>query len=221
MRLRRLLPAPGWSARWWAGATLLGFVLPAVLATMLMLLGYTPLGSVLPRSIFWTEFGPVLAIEGAAVIILVGAFVYSLMAWNWRPLLLVLMLEGGGVLGFVPGFIGGQYVRDWALELFSHRSLRVIEAVAGHTRSTGKPPETLAELVPGNLPSFPKTGMAQAPDYIYEANSGLCSIKNEWNLQVLVQDFFSVHRLLYCPEQDYAVSGEKAYGAWRYELVDP
>jgi hypothetical protein len=224
MGLARLLPPPGRSRWWFIGAFLFGFALPGALAALLMVAGYYPIGRALPPSVFWTEFGPVLAIWGAAVIILVAAPLYSLFAWSWRPLLLAAVIGFGGLLGFVPGMIGGEYVRDWAFDLFSGRSATVVEAIANHVRMTGMPPATLAELRPDYLTTIPGTGMAQAPEYAYEAEPGPCSFKNKWHLSVLVRDFLSVHRLLYCPEQDTTMvedaGARTRFGNWLYELID-
>ena len=96
MTFKRVLRPPGWSVWWVVGAALLGLILPAALAALLMLAGYYPVGSMLPRSVFWTEFGTFLVIDGCAAMILAAALIYSLLAWSWRPLALALTLWSRG-----------------------------------------------------------------------------------------------------------------------------
>jgi hypothetical protein len=222
MKFRRVLPAPAWSLRRWSGAAALSFLLPPAIAATLIWLGHFPIGGSLPRSVLWTEFGPALLILAIVVVVLVAAPLYSLLAWSWCPILLAIMLLAGGFFGLVPGSLIGDHMKEWAFKSFSSRSAQVVRAITNYVSATGKPPPTLKKLVPDYLPTMPSTGMAAGPEYHYEPGPGPCSLANTWHMVVPVQDFLTVHWLLYCPAQDYALTeaSHRLLGDWLYELID-
>jgi hypothetical protein len=210
---------------WFIGAALLGVLLPALLAAITMIAGYCPMGSALPRELPWGHFGVILLIFGMSAIILCAAPIYALLAWHWRPLALGAIFAVGAVVGFVPGTMAGNYVQNWAFDLFDQRSAGLVGAIQKYELVNGGPPRSLAELVPEYLPTIPMTGRAAAPDYRYEAKGGPCSDQNAWHVWVSVPQFIDMDRLLYCPKQDYAPAGDEvlsrtAVGTWVYDHID-
>jgi hypothetical protein len=222
MRFKRLLPPPGRSAWWLGGTMLFGFFLPAVGAAVLMVVGFYPIGSSLPRSMFWSEFGAFVAILCIGAVIVAPMPLYSLLAWSWRPLVLALLFVLFLIAGLLPGLIAGKYVQFGAFSLFSSRSADLIKAIADYERATGAPPRNLSALIPDYLPSVPETGMAIQADYRYEPKAGPCRASNAWHMVVHLPEFLSAYRLLYCPNHDYGwvdgSSERKMFGTWLYDL---
>jgi hypothetical protein len=221
MRFKRLLPPPGRSAWWLGGAILFGFFLPAVVAAIIMVAGFYPIGSILPRSMFWSEFGVFLAVLCIGAIVVALVPLYSLLAWSWRPLVLALLFVLFLIAGLLPGLIAGKYVQFEAFSLFSTRSADLTTAIADYERATGAPPRNLSALVPSYSPSIPGTGMAIQADYRYEPKAGPCQVSSAWHLAVHLPEFLSAYRLLYCPNHDYGSVDEsserKIFGAWLYD----
>lgn len=215
MRFRRILPPPGWSGRWFAGAGLCGLIMPAIVGMTIMVVGFHPIGGALPRSMFWSEFGVTLSILTITLVFVTVAPLYALLAWSWRPIVLVLILVCGIAAGSFPGMMLGRYVKVWALDSFSGRSQPVIDAIINYTRVTGAPPGALEELVPAYLPFIPGTQIAAQHFYRYAPNQGPCSAQNTWHLSVSFAEFFSAYRLLYCPRQDYGHVDTIDMGRWR------
>jgi hypothetical protein len=223
MRFKRILPPPGRSARWLGGATLSGFLVPALVAAIITLLGFYSVGSMLPRSVLWSEFGVFMVTLGVGAIIVAAAPIYALLAWSWRPIVLMLLFVLFLVAGFLPGVMAGRYVQFGALDLFSDRSVGLVEAITAYEHATGAPPAELAALVPEYLSSVPGTGMAIQSEYRYEPKAGPCPVRNTWHLAVHLSEFLSVYRMLYCPNQDYgwvdASRERRMFGRWMYDEV--
>jgi hypothetical protein len=198
-----------------------GFVLPAVIAAILMVAGFYPIGSALPRSLFWSESGAFVAVLCIGCILVVPMPIYSLLAWSWRPLVLGLFFVLFLIAGLLPGMIAGKYVQFGAFGLFSTRSADLIKAIADYERATGAPPRDLSTLIPDYLSSIPGTGMAIQAYYRYEAKAGPCGAGNAWHLAGHLPEFLSAYRLLYCPDHDYGqVDGSperRMFGTWLYD----
>ena len=221
-------PVPGHSVWWLGGAMLGGLAWPPALTALLSLAAYYPVGAALAgplMDIVGNTFGSLLAIIALTAPLLLAGAIYSLVAWSWRPLILSLLFGLCAGVGLLPGLYVGAGLKSWAFDLFSDRSMVVVDAIERYTDTTGKPPESLSDLVPAYLPEFPKTGMAAYPDYDYEAKSGPCTIKNRWRLWVEVHDFIDMNRMLYCPEQDYGpadrgVLSRTRIGTWVHDRID-
>lgn len=82
---------------------LFGFLLPTVVAAIVMGAGFYPIGSMLPRSMFWSEFGAFLAVLCIGAIIVAPVPLYSLLAWSWRPLVLAMLFVLFLIAGLLPG----------------------------------------------------------------------------------------------------------------------
>jgi hypothetical protein len=199
-----------------------GFFLPAAVTAILMVVGFYPVGSALPRSVFWSSFGASVAVFCIATVIVAAAPIYTLLCWSWRPLVLALFFAICVVVGLVPGLMAGRYVQFGRLSLFSARSANLIKAITDYERVTGMPPRDLEALVPDYLPSTAMTGMAIQAYYRYGPHSGPCPVNNSWHLVVYLPEFLSVYRVLYCPNQDYgrvdASRERRMFGAWMYDL---
>jgi hypothetical protein len=221
-------PVPGHSVWWLGGAMLGGLVWPPALAALLSLAAYYPVGAALAgplMEIVGSSLGFLLAILALSAALLLAGAIYSLVTWSWRPLVLTLLFGFCACAGLLPGLYVGAGLKSWAFELFSRRSMVVVEAIERYAQANGKPPPSLADLVPGYLPTIPNTGMATYPVYEYEPSSGDCSAKNEWHLQVDVQEYIDMNRLLYCPAQDYEVMprwlhARARIGAWAHDRID-
>ena len=221
-------PVPGRSV-WWLGGTMFaGLLWPSAMVALLALTAFYPVGaalSELPMDIVGNTFGSSLTIIGLTAALLLAGAIYSLVAWSWRPLILSLLFGFCACVGLLPGMYVGAGLRWWAFDLFSGRSMVVVEAIERYTDTTGKPPDSLSDLVPAYLPELPKTGMAAYPDYDYETKSGPCTIKNRWRLWVEVHEFIDMNRMLYCPEQDYeladrGVLSRTRIGTWVHDRID-
>ena len=215
-------------AFWLGGAALSGLVLPAIIMALTALIAYFPIGRAFESEIL--EFmanalGLVMVLIAVASGALFAGVINALTVRRWRPLTMALLFCVGLAIGFLPALYVGASIRSWAFELFASRSLRVVDAIEQYERATGAPPASLSDLVPTYFGAVPKTGMALYPVYEYEATSGVCSIKSRWNLQVDVNEFIDMNRLLYCPAQDYErfpkhVRSRTAVGAWVHDRID-
>jgi hypothetical protein len=198
MRLRRILPAPNRFGLWLPATIILGLLAPAAIGATITLAGYYPAGSWLPARALWSELGLILGLSAVTAIPVLTGVIYSLLAWSWRPLALaalfyICLLVGG------PGMLIREPMQRFAFDQFERRSAILIEAIQSHTNANGAPPAALADLVPNYLPSIPTTGMLLGPVYKYGLYAGPCVSSRDWHLQVLVQEFFIVHHLYYCP----------------------
>jgi hypothetical protein len=225
MKLRRLVSPPGWSMRWIIGAVLLGLILPVILAASVIVAGYYPVGGALPDTSFWSDTGAIAVIFCAGVLVLAGAPIYAVLAWNWRPLAVALILVVAGIGGVVPAVMAAQQLRLWAFSLFAARSEVLVRAIESYVERTGAPPATIDALVPDYLPSVPRTGMAADTEYRYQSHGGECTSRSRWNLSVSVSQFIDMNRLLYCPDHDYAsaqypILSRTKVGTWVYDEVD-
>ena len=200
---------------------LFGFLLPAVVSAIITLLGFYPVGSALQRSVLWSEFGAFMVTFGVSAIVVAAAPIYALLAWSWRPIVLTSLFVLFLLAGFLPGIVAGRYVLFGALDLFSERSVGLVEAISAYQHATGAPPADLAALIPDYLSSVPGTGMAVQAEYRYEPKAGPCPVRNTWHLVVYLREFLSVVPVLYCPYQDYrwvdASRKRRMFGGWMYD----
>jgi len=214
---------------WFAVAALSGFALPPTMAALVAVLVYFPIGSVLGDIVdmdyMATILGVIFVLLAIASGVLFAGIINALFARRWWPAILAVLFGVGLCLGFVPGLSVGASIRSWGLKDFVDRSTVVIDAIERYSHATGKPPGSLADLMPTYLAAFPKTGMALYPDYEYVVLSGPCSINSKWHLSVDVNEFIDMNRLLYCPAQDHDptpkhVLSRTAIGAWVHDRID-
>lgn len=218
----------GRPALWFGGAALSGFALPAIMVSVIALIAYFPIGRALESEsleFMANALGALMMLIAVTSGVLFAGVSNALFVRRWRPLIMAVLFGLGLGLGFLPALYVGTSIRSWAFELFTSRSLSVVDAIERYERATGRPPESLSDLMPTYLAEFPKTGMALYPDYEYEATSGPCSIKSKWRLWVNVNESIDMNRLLYCPAQDYErspkhVRSRAAVGTWVHDRVD-
>jgi hypothetical protein len=197
MRLKRILPAPSRFGRWLPATIILGLSAPAAIAAAITLAGYYPVGSWLPARPLWSELGLILGFNAVAVIAVLIGVLYSLLAWNWRPIVLAALFCLCLLLGS-PGMLIREPMQRFAFDQLERRTAVLIEAIKNYANANGVPPAALADLVPDYLPSIPTTGMVLGPVYKYGRGAGPCVSSRDWHLQVFVQEFLIVHHLFYC-----------------------
>src|SRR5689334_20998351 len=203
-----------------AGAAGAGLVLPSLIAAPFALLSYFPVGSALPPFSFLSMTGAMLAIFAAAVFVLLGAGLYSLCRWHWRPFVLSVLLVAAMGVGFIPSLWMHRYLKLFGYDFVGHRSVPLISAIQAFERERGGPPLNLAELVPNFMPAIPKTGMAAYPHYEYAPDPGLCPTDNRWHLKVDAGEILKWDFFFYCPRKNYTEGGWGGYnevrGDWAY-----
>jgi hypothetical protein len=213
-------PVPGRSAWWVVGTIGGGFIVPAAIAALFALFTYFPIGSALPPFNFLSGTGAMLAVVSAAVWALVGAGLYSLLSWNWRPFVLSVLLIAGMALGFIPSLWAHQHLKLLGYDLLGRRSVLLISAIQEFEQKRGGPPLTLAELVPDFLPAMPKTRMAAYPEYEYAPEPGPCPNDNRWHIKVDAGEVLKWDFFFFCPKGTYTEEGWGGYnevrGDWAY-----
>jgi|SRR5689334_13632635 len=208
------------SSMWVAGAIGAGLFLPSLIAALFALLSFYPVGSPLPPFNFLSMVGAMLAIFAAAVSVLLGAGLYSLQRWNWRPFVLSILLVAAMFLGLIPSLWMHRYLKLFGYDLLGHRSVPLISAIQAFERERGGPPLTLAELVPNFMPAIPKTGMAAYPHYEYAPDPGPCPTDNRWHVKVDAGEVLKWDFYYFCPKKNYREEGWGGYnevrGDWAY-----
>ena len=127
---------------------------------------------------------------------------------------LVYVLIGVGVfLLLIP-------VRRYGFRLLSLRSHPLIEAIHDFTKTRGRPPENLDELVPDYLPKVPGTGMPAYPKYEYSTDRERWK-GNPWVLYVnCPSGGINFDTFIYFPDHNYPKSGFggilEPVGDWAY-----
>lgn len=216
----RRIPVPGGSLWWLVGAGAAGIVAPAIIGAVTALAAYYPIGSALPRTILFSFTGTFFVIPLVATMSVVVGVGYSLVAWNWRPFFLSIILFGAMALGFYPGLYANGYLKGQAFQLLAARSEPLVNAIREHERVTGAPPRSLAELVPQYLPKVPHTGMSAYPRYEYASESGICPDDNAWNIAMFVGEVLNFDMFFYCPKKSYpgnvGGNGIEVMGDWAY-----
>ncbi len=206
---------------WWvSGAAGAGLVLPSAISMVFAFLAFYPIGSALPPFNFLSGTGAMLAVVAAAGWVLIGAALYSLLIWSWRPFALSLLLVAAMSLGFVPGLWSFQHLKLFGYDLLGHRSAPLIGAIHQFERERGGPPLTIADLTPRYLPSMPNTGMAAYPDYEYAPEPGPCPNDNRWHVKVDAGEVLKWDFFFYCPKGNYTERGwggsNEVRGNWAY-----
>lgn len=214
------IPVPGRALWWLGGAVAAGVAIPVSIGAITALLAYYPVGSFLPRLFYLSSVGTMLVIGAIALMVLAVGIGYSILALNWRPLLLAIITAGAMVPGVYPGLAAHFYLRKVAFEALADRSSTLVEAIKQYERETGTPPTTIADLVPRYLAEVPHTGMSAYPKYEYARAPGMCMGDNAWNVIMFVGEALSFDMFIYCPNQNYprAIGGNwiERIGAWAY-----
>jgi hypothetical protein len=202
-------PVPGRALWWLGGAVAAGVAIPVTIGAVTALLAYYPVGSFLPRISLFSLLGSVLVIGATALIVVAVGIGHSILALNWRPLLLAIVTAGVMVPSVYPGMAVHLYLQKMAFGALAERSATLVEAIKRYKRDTGAPPDVLADLVPRYLAKIPHTGMSEYPEYRYTATP--CSVGSTWSISIYV----GFDTFVYCPEKDYP-SRVEMIGDWGY-----
>lgn len=106
---------------------------------------------------------------------------------------------------------------------FAKRSQPLIAAIKDFEQDQGRPPESLAELVPAYLAEVPGTGMLTYPEYEYQHGKAARNryADNPWVLIVNTPSaILNWDQMFYFPRQNYADvpfrAGLERVGDWAY-----
>ncbi|QDV16921.1 hypothetical protein Pan153_15550 [Gimesia panareensis] len=146
-------------------------------------------------------------------VVILPVFLVRLCLKRTRPRALAWLL----VIGvYLPCFSVGVHLAKqyWTAgwEAFSERSQPLIAAIREYERDQGKPPETLADLVPDYLPAVPDTGIGACSEYQYFTGKRAQNEfeGNPWVLQVIPPVAgIGFDLVLYFPQQNYP---KRVYG---------
>ncbi|HEY0156521.1 MAG TPA: hypothetical protein VGF28_04435 [Thermoanaerobaculia bacterium] len=151
----------------------------------------------------------------AVLLLMASAFVFMLASiflappWTRRVADAVAMFC---FVYFVVGVLGAVAERRMRMDAFAQlarRSEPLVAAIHAFEDDHGRPPASLAELVPRYLPAVPQTRMGAYPHYVYETG-------NEWLLRVPASTGpMNFDAFVYYPEQRYGRSGTRV-GKWAY-----
>jgi hypothetical protein len=165
---------------------------------------------------FWTAIGllPMLALIGVAVCPFL-----LLSARRRRSALIGLLASVTCLVSFVIGVILGAHVRHKAFIGLAERSRPVVAAIRQYEAQHGKPPETLATLVPEFFTSIPQTGMGAYPGYEYFVGEKAAKYDgNPWAIVVFTPSGgINFDKFMYFPLQNYP---EKGYGGRLQRIGD-
>ncbi len=120
-------------------------------------------------------------------------------------------------LAFIACFVVGEALRRkiWQrqIEGFVKRSEPLIRAISDYETRQGRPPCSLADLVPAYLPEVPAPRLGGYGRYIYLAGDQAQQYaRNPWILRVSVPSLpMGFDQMLYFPKHDYPGQG---YGGW-------
>jgi hypothetical protein len=94
------------------------------------------------------------------------------------------VLFGGGVVFAASPFFSHE-LRLHAFERAAQRSRPLVSAIRSFEQLNGRPPETLAQLVPTHLESVPTTGIWTHPRFTYEVEHPSAPASNStWRLSI-------------------------------------
>jgi hypothetical protein len=117
----------------------------------------------------------------------------------------------------------GNTIRTEAFEQLAQRSKPLVDAVGAFEQRTGRPPHSLAELIPDHLAEVPKTGLGLYPEYRYMTGADVSADYhgNKWVLLVpCPRGLLNWDTFLYFPNQRYPETGHglsfERMGEWAY-----
>lgn len=200
---------------WGLGGLVLGALLSIVIAVIIVLIAYYPIGTYLPDFGLHSFVFALLGLIGLAGVFGLCGLVLAAVRRSWRPI--------GLAVAAIIGLVAGVYPADWVYdsmlwqgyELLSARSAKLIAAIENYERANGRAPGELAQLIPEYIDSIPSTGVPRSPHYDYADGASLCSAENGWELSVPAGDFIVFDTFFYCPLRDYA-QRFKIVGSWAY-----
>lgn len=126
------------------------------------------------------------------------------------------------IASFFLGFRLSLPIKRFALDQVVARAEPLVAAIHKFEATTGKPPQTLAELVPNYLATIPKPGIGTSPEFYYRLPERDESIEgNAWMLDVNPPVIgIGFDRFIYLPNQNYPERGWggvlERIGTWAY-----
>jgi hypothetical protein len=113
---------------------------------------------------------------------------------------------------FVGSFVGGIHLGRaiWLenIKMIAKRGAPLIAAIDEYAAKHGRPPRSLAELLPQHLDSIPTTGVAESPEFQYVVDKQDVYDGNSWVLIVTPPcPPMGFDQLLYFPLRNYPPSG--------------
>ena len=153
----------------------------------------------------------------------VGVAVIRLFNREKRQRALLLLVMALVTFVAIPlGLVAGYCLRMQAFHRLAYRSASLVDAIKKFEIQRGKPPDTLADLVPAFFPRVPSTGMGGYPEYNYFTGSAAEEYgRNRWALDVYAfGPGLKWDRFLYFPDQAYPETGFSGrlerIGDWAY-----
>ncbi len=169
-------------------------------------------------------------VQTAWIFLLLAALGYSSLAivgllFRKTRVLSVFVLSYGVfiVLGFFAASHFSMTIRMKTFERLGERSMPLVSAIHRFCTDSGRPPQTLSELVPAYLEQVPRTGIAAYPefDYVSGEDALLYFDANPWAIFVRCPfTLFNWDRFLYLPRKNYPLRGYggtlERLGDWAY-----
>jgi hypothetical protein len=209
------------------GALMSGVASPIVVAIVISLAAFFPVGQFFPRLpiYIYSVLSLVLCILLAAAVVLIVGPILAVKRRSWWPVCLAVLAIIGAAIGYKPSVETYASMRWYAFDLMSARSADLVKAIESYQTANKLPPASLGDLVPDYLRELPRTGMAANPTYEYSATPGPCSKENRWHLWISAGEFFSFDYLFFCPLRDYdqgvssfVTDRRKTIGDWVYQF---
>jgi hypothetical protein len=120
-------------------------------------------------------------------------------------------------LSFILSLRVGDSIRMRAFARLAERSKPLIAAIRAYDQKHGRPPESLAALVPDFLPKVPATGIRAYPEYLYKVPTNNYE-GNPWVLYVSTPSGgINFDQFMYFPLTNYPKLG---YGGWLERVGD-
>lgn len=155
-----------------------------------------------------------------AVLASPGMCVFARDRWQLLRLVVLSLVYLAALVG---GVLLGREIRRDGFRQLAQRSAPLVAAIKAYEAQHGRPPTSLAEVVPEGAASEPWTGMGAYPHYEYE--QGATTAKefdgNPWVLYVWCPSgLINWDRFLYYPRQNYPHRGHGGWlermGGWAY-----
>lgn len=202
--------------RQWSMPRLITFcALPVLVEPLFQYLAVAPIGSGLFLGLEVVLLLPFLVALMALFVLPFQLFSRRLRAFAIRYLIAAVVFLAAALIGL---FLGVR-VRTTAFEKLAERSAPLIQAIRSYEAQHGAPPPDLDALVPGFLPSVPRTGMAAYPEYGYFVTKTADEkLGNPWVIIINTPSGgINFDEFMYFPLQNYP---EKGYGGSLQRIRD-
>ena len=121
------------------------------------------------------------------------------------------------IVAFIVSLRAGDRIRMGAFARLAERSKPLVAAIRAYEEKHGRPPKSLAALVPDFLANIPSTGMGAYPEYRYKVPTNSHE-GNPWVLYVFTPSGgINFDQFMYFPLTNYPKVG---YGGWLERVGD-